>query len=171
MHIRRTRTAWRLAACALLWLALAGCDAQRISELEEGVATEADVRARFGVPEAIWDAPGGGRTLEYNRNPAGHQNYMITIGPDGRMSALRQVLHPANFAKVKPGMSMEELRRMLGKPAQQERYAISNEASWSWRWIEPPNRAMLFIVWFDGDWRVARTGMQEDPQGQPGVVK
>ena len=29
-------------------LALAGCDQQKISELEEGVSTEADVRARFG---------------------------------------------------------------------------------------------------------------------------
>ncbi len=54
-------------------LALAGCDPQRISELEEGVATEADVRARFGEPEKVWDAPGGGRTFEYNRQPAGHK--------------------------------------------------------------------------------------------------
>ena len=45
-------------------LALVACDNQRISELEEGVATEADVRARFGEPEKIWDAPGGGRTFE-----------------------------------------------------------------------------------------------------------
>src|SRR5215216_2077890 len=36
-------------------LCLAGCDPKRISELEEGVSTEADVRTRFGEPEAIWD--------------------------------------------------------------------------------------------------------------------
>ena len=35
---------------------LMGCDPQRIAELEEGVATEADVRARFGEPEKVWDA-------------------------------------------------------------------------------------------------------------------
>ena len=71
-----------------------GCDPQRIAELEEGVATEADVRARFGEPEKIWDSvdmarlpsPGaaaaqGARTFEYNRQPAGNVNYMITIGP------------------------------------------------------------------------------------------
>ena len=45
-------------------LALAGCDQQKISELEEGVSTEADVRARFGEPEKIWDAPDGGRTFD-----------------------------------------------------------------------------------------------------------
>ncbi|NTV87591.1 MAG: outer membrane protein assembly factor BamE, partial [Burkholderiaceae bacterium] len=50
---------------------LVACDDRRISELEEGVATEADVRAKFGEPEKVWDAPGGGRTFEYNRQPAG----------------------------------------------------------------------------------------------------
>jgi hypothetical protein len=153
--------AFLLTAVALL---LGGCDPQRISELEEGVSTEMDVRARFGVPENIWEAPGGGRILEYNRNPAGHQNYMITIGPDGKMSALRQVLTPGNFARVQPGMMMEEVRRMLGKPARQDRYAQSDQAAWSWRYLQPPNTSMLFTVWFDRDWRVAKTGTANDPE-------
>lgn len=79
-------------------IGLAGCDNQRISELEEGVSTEADVRARFGQPENIWDAPNG-RVFEYNRQPQGQKNYMITIGADGRMSALRQVLTPENLPR------------------------------------------------------------------------
>ncbi|REM69030.1 outer membrane protein assembly factor BamE, partial [Mycobacterium tuberculosis] len=87
-------------------IGLAACDSKNISELEEGVSTEADVRARFGQPENVWDAPNGGRVFEYNRQPAGQKNYMITIGPDGKMSALRQVLTPENFAKVQPGMMM-----------------------------------------------------------------
>ncbi len=41
-------------------LALVGCDQQRIIELEEGVATEADVRAKFGEPEKIWDGEADG---------------------------------------------------------------------------------------------------------------
>lgn len=151
---------WALA----LALVLGACDPQRISELEEGVATEADVRARFGTPEAIWEAPGGGHTLEYNRNPAGHQNYMITIGPDGRMSSLRQVLHPGNFAQVQPGMSMEQVRRMLGKPARQQDVPLRQQAVWEWRWMQPPNTSMLFSVWFDRDWRVARTETRPDPE-------
>ncbi|MEJ7929103.1 outer membrane protein assembly factor BamE [Ramlibacter sp. AN1015] len=141
---------------------LTGCDPQRISELEEGVSTEADVRARFGAPEAIWEAPGGGYTLEYNRNPAGHQNYMITIGPDGRMSALRQVLHPGNFARVQPGMSMEEVRRMLGRPARQQSVPLRGETAWDWRWMDPPNASMLFTVWFDRDLRVVRSQSRPD---------
>ena len=55
---------WRWVVVCLL-LTLSACDPQNIRELEEGLSTEADVRARFGEPENIWDAPGGGRTLEY----------------------------------------------------------------------------------------------------------
>lgn len=158
------------AALAALLLALslavltAGCDPQRISELEEGVASEADVRARFGQPEKIWDEPGGARTLEYNRNPAGHQNYMITIGADGKMSALRQVLNPGNFARVQPGMPMEDVRRLLGKPAKQTPYALKNETAWDWRYMQPPNTSMLFTVWYGPDYKVLRTASAPDTE-------
>ena len=49
------------------------CDDQRISELEEGVATEGDVRMKFGEPEKVWDGENGARIFEYNRQPAGEK--------------------------------------------------------------------------------------------------
>jgi hypothetical protein len=144
---------------------LAGCDQRRIEKLEEGVSTEADVVAAFGKPENVWDEPGGARTLEYNRNPAGHQNYMITIGADGKMKALRQVLNPDTFAQVQPGMSMEQVRRMLGKPARRTPYALRNEEAWDWRFMQPPNTSMLFTVWFDrNQMRVVRTTTGPDTE-------
>lgn len=153
----------RLVSALPLALALVACDPQRISELEEGVSTEADVRARFGMPENIWDGPGGERIFEYNRQPAGHQNYMISIGPDGRMTALRQVLHPGNFAKVQPGMMMEDVRKLLGKPMKRATYSLKNETAWDWRYLQPPNTFMVFTVWFDPDYRVLRTSTGPDP--------
>lgn len=151
-------------AGVLVLLALAACDPQRIAELEEGVSTEADVRARFGAPETIWDAGGGERILEYNRQPAGHKNYMIGIGPDGRMTSLRQVLHPDNFARVRPGMTSQEVRRMLGKPMKTTPYALKNEVAWDWRYMLPPNQSMVFTAWFGPDERVLRTGTAPDPE-------
>ena len=146
-----------LAGASALLLGLAGCDQQAIKELEEGVSTEADVRARFGEPEKIWDAPDGGRTFEYNRQPEGLRNYMITIGPDGRMSALRQVLTPDNFRRVQPGMGVEDVRRMLGKPAKQVPYKLQNEIVWTWKFLEPPSDKQAFHVVFSPDYRVLRT--------------
>jgi outer membrane protein assembly factor BamE (lipoprotein component of BamABCDE complex) len=154
------------AAAAVLAAALllAGCDPQRISELEEGVATEADVRATFGQPEQVWDGPGGARIFEYDRQPAGQKNYMITIGPDGRMTALRQVLHPGNFARVVPGMMMEDVRKLLGRPAKITPFPLKDETAWDWRYLEPPGTAMVFTAWFDRDMRIVRTASTPDPQ-------
>lgn len=161
-------------------LGLAGCDPQRIAELEEGVSTEADVRARFGEPEKIWDAsdmvetpfPGvtaapGARTFEYNRQPEGHVNYMITIGADGKMSALRQVLNPQNFARVLPGMRMEQVRKMLGKPMKVTTYALKQETHYDWRYLAPPTTPMLFTVVFDPDLKVLRTLSVEEESVSP----
>ena len=103
-------------------MALFGCDAQRIAKLEEGVSTEADVRKQFGDPVDVVAAPDGSRTLEYPRQPEGWTNYFITIGPDGKMSALRQVLAEPYFAKVKAGMDKAEIAKLLGRPAKRQSY-------------------------------------------------
>ncbi len=182
---------WRAAPICGRWLVimgllsallgLVGCDPQRIAELEEGVATEADVRAKFGEPEKIWSAadlagnpfPGaaaqpGARTFEYNRQPQGQVNYMITIGADGKMSALRQVLTPQNFAQVLPGMPMEQVRKMLGKPMKITPLALKRETHYEWRYSDGPNTPRIFRVEFDSDLKVLRTGSVPD-DSQPGV--
>jgi hypothetical protein len=93
---------------------------------------------------------------------------MITIGTDGKMSALRQVLTPQNFAKVQPGMMMEEVRKMLGKPARITPFELKGEVAYDWRYLEPPNTHMVFTVFFDRDYRVLRTGSVVDPEQSSG---
>lgn len=151
-----------LAAAMAATLALVACDQQRINELEEGLSTEAEVRDRFGVPDYVWDEGGGAHTLEYNRQPAGQRNYMITIGPDGKMSALRQVLTPENFARITPGMSLNEVRRRLGRPAKITPYALSGETHHDWRFMEPPTERKLFTVITTDGRTVARTMVGPD---------
>jgi hypothetical protein len=146
-------------------LALVGCDQQRIQELEEGVATEADVRTKFGEPEKIWDGEAGARIFEYNRQPAGHRNYMITMGTDGKMSSLRQVLTPENFARVQPGMMMEEVRKMLGKPMRVIPYELKKETYYNWRYLtDQNNTSMIFSAVMDSNLKVLRTETMLDPE-------
>ena len=146
-----------LAAATFSLLVLAACDPQRISELKEGVSTEADVRDRFGAPENVWDEPGGARTFEYNRQPAGQVNYMITLGADGKLVAVRQVLTPENFARVQPGMGMDAVRRLLGKPAKVTPYEVKRESHADWRYLEAPNQSKVFTVVYGPDQFVLRT--------------
>lgn len=147
-------------------LALAACDPQAISELQPGQSTEADVRSKFGEPEAVWEGEAGNRILEYNRQPAGHTNYMITISPDGRLVKVDQVLNARNFAKVQPGMPMEPVRRLLGKPAKITPFDLKREIHYDWRYLDGPNAsdAKVFTVVFNPDLMVVRTENVPDPE-------
>lgn len=153
-----------ISSLLFLMICLAACDVQRIAELEEGVATEGDVRMKFGEPEKIWEGANGARIFEYNRQPEGARNYMITIGTDGKMSALRQVLTPANFANIQPGMAMEEVRRMLGKPMKITPFELQKTWHYDWRYIDGPNESdkKIFTVIFNSDLRVVSTASVVD---------
>ena len=143
---------------------LVACDAKRIEKLEEGVATEADVRQQFGDPVTITEKADGSKIMEYPRQPEGSTNYLITIGADGKMSALRQLLSPANFAKVQPGLAKDDVRRMLGKPAKTQRFALKpDEEIWDWRFIEA-GTPKVFSVTFGTDARVMSTAVGNDPR-------
>ncbi len=150
-------------------LGISGCDNQRIAELEEGVATEGDVRIKFGEPEKIWDGADGARIFEYNRQPAGAKNYMITIGTDGKMSSLKQVLTSANFAKIEVGMLMETVRKMLGKPMKITPYALKRTWHYDWRYIEGvnPSETQIFTVVFDSNMYVISKGSSPDHAQNP----
>jgi len=164
-----SRAGWGRCVTLLAVALLAACDPQRIAELEEGVATEAQVRARFGEPAAVYTEDNGARTFDYPRQPAGQVNYMITIGTDGKMSALRQVLEPANFAKVLPGQGKTQVRRLLGKPAQTQSYALKQEEVWDWRFADGQENK-IFSATFGSDGKVVSSATTLDPRdaGQVG---
>jgi outer membrane protein assembly factor BamE (lipoprotein component of BamABCDE complex) len=146
-------------------LLLAGCDPQRVAQLEEGVSTEVDVRKQFGDPVTVTVLPDGSRVLDYPRQPEGWTNYVIRIGPDGKMSSLRQLLNDDNFARVQPGMGAQQVRDLLGRPAEQKRYELKNEEVWSWRY-KPVNESRLFSVTFGPDGKVSATAKGDDPREQ-----
>ena len=151
--------AWMLCVAA----GLGGCDNQRIAELSVGQSTEADVRAKFGEPEKVWDGPDGSHVFEYNRQPNGVQNYHITVSADGRMTSLVNVLNRENFAKVQPGMLMEDVRRLLGRPAKTATYSLKQQSEYDWRFQPPGSQgSRLFTVVFDADMKVVRTHEADD---------
>jgi outer membrane protein assembly factor BamE (lipoprotein component of BamABCDE complex) len=164
------RTAWRMAVVALLssLLALFGCDADRIAKLEEGMSTEADVRRAFGEPVTVTVLPDGSRMMEYPRQPEGWTNYEIRIGTDGVMSSLRQLLNEDNLARVQPGQTRAEVRTRLGRPARMQRYGLSNEEVWDWRFRPAGQTSKLFSVSFDAGGTVTATSVTEDPRETAG---
>ncbi|WP_038785713.1 outer membrane protein assembly factor BamE domain-containing protein [Burkholderia pseudomallei] len=170
-----------LVAGAVVMLA-ASCDEQKVADavnaikpdelafgnLQPGVSTIDDVRRQAGKPEIVWQNDDGSQRFEYPRGPNGLNTYMLDFGPDGRLIAITQALTADNFAKVTPGMTQDDVRRLLGKPAIVAQYALSHETVWSWHWAEGGvSGDAMFNAHFSPDAVVIRTSRS----GAPGREK
>ena len=136
-----------------------------LDKLGKGVSTEGDVRAVMGQPETVREESDGSRVLEYPKGPMGHRTWFFVIGKDGKLTDYRQVLTEENFSNIKPGMSTDAVRRMLGKPRTVSQLKLKNEEVWDWVYLQPDNKTRLFNVHFDmSSGKVTRTSTSEDPQ-------
>ncbi|KAB0644205.1 outer membrane protein assembly factor BamE [Burkholderia latens] len=157
---------------------LAGCDEQKVADavnaikpdvmafgnLQSGVSTIDDVRRQAGKPDMVWQRDDGSQRLEYPRGPNGTSTYMLDFGPDGRLVAITQVLTAENIAKVVPGMTQDDVRQLLGRPATVAQYALSHETVWSWHWDEGGvSRDAMFNAHFSPEGVVIRTSRSEAP--------
>jgi outer membrane protein assembly factor BamE (lipoprotein component of BamABCDE complex) len=162
---------------------LAGCDQQQNEEamnklksffnsvkpdnlllknLQPGVTTEAQIRDQMGAPETERTFTDGGKRLEYPRGPAGTTTYFVDLDSSGRFVSVTQVLTAENIAKVRPGMSMDEVRRLLGKPTEIAEFPLKKERVWSWHWLEDGvNRDAMFNAHFGPDGMVVTTSRSE----------
>lgn len=158
-----------MSLLTLVTALLAGCDAQRAAKLEEGLSTEADVRTQYGEPVKVIERADGSKLLAYPRQPEGWTNVEIVIGSDGKLASLRQLLTPANFAKVRPGMAQAEVRQLLGPHARTLRYALKPDQE-TWRWhVMAGQDKQVFDVVFDGERRVLSSAITADErQTMPG---
>jgi hypothetical protein len=129
-------------------LALLGCDA-RMSELKPGVSTATEVRSIMGQPAFEWKEPDGTVTWEFPRGPSGSVTYMVDLSPDGVLKAIRQVLTEAYFAKIQPGLSQDEVRKLIGKPAETMTFPLKKEEVWSWKFEEGSGQYWHLHVHFD----------------------
>ena len=154
------------AALAMSLTLMTGCDAVNIPELRPGTSTASEVRARMGLPTAEHHNEDGSVTYEYNRQPAGVECFMITIGQDQIVQSIEQVLNEANLARVKPGMSRQEVRRLLCKAASVSRYENSQEEVWDWRIKgSMPTEETHFHVHFDpASGKVKSTSRRVEPK-------
>lgn len=148
--------------CALLSaIGVNACDYLNMKELEPGVSTALEVRDRFGEPGMEWRNGDGSITWEYSRQPEGTECFMITIGVDGVLRRIDQVLNEESFARVARGMNADEVRRLLGRAASSQFFALKNETVWEWKFDNghgASGEPTYFTVAFNADGRVAGTG-------------
>jgi hypothetical protein len=138
------------ASTALATALLPACDVINLPEIKPGITTASEVQSRMGSPGFEFQNEDGSVTWEYTRQPAGVTCYMITIGSNRIVEKMEQVLNAANYGRVQPGMSEEEIRRLFGAPASKMVFKNLGETIWEWH-IEgtPPMDETYFMVHFD----------------------
>jgi hypothetical protein len=152
-----------------LWIALlssmllAACASYSGSSLKPGEARLEDVQALMGAPALRWQDPDGSVQLAYPRGPIGYHTFMVTLGPDGRLQSITNVLEPAGFARIRPGMTKDQVLRVLGPPNYNLTvyFKARDELVWDWRFCSDLGAASRFQVLFDNTLGTVRSAISQ----------
>ena len=110
------RLAIRTMLLAAVPVFMTACAFLAPASLPLGTSIE-DVRRDGPTPTGTYALPGGGRRLEFAQGSFGRQTFMLDFNAAGTLVSTQQVLTPANFDQIVPGMSGDEVLMRLGRPA------------------------------------------------------
>lgn len=139
---------------SIICLLAAACASYDGRSLQPGVSDEAQVRASMGQPALDLPAGDGTHRLVYPRGPLGTQTFMADIGKDGKLIALNQVLNEETFNQVRPGLTRDDILRMIGPPGETMGFSRTQTVSWDYRYQDAWGYPAIFSVIFDRNWIV-----------------
>jgi hypothetical protein len=149
--LRRLAAAATIAAAAAL---AAGCAGP---QTPQPGATQAEVEALLGRPRATFPLPDGGRQVEFNY-VRGTTTYIVFFNAAGKVVEAVAALNEANFRQVRPGMSQEQVLRLIGHPL--EVSPAGRRAGQIWNYRFQNIQCQQFQVQFaPGDAEVASAGL------------
>jgi len=166
----------KLSIALVLSMLLAACASYSGSGLKPGEARLEDVQALMGAPAIRWQDADGSIQLAYPSGPAGFDTFMVRLGADGRLQSVTNVLEPASFAKIQPGMTKDEVLRVLGPPdySRTVYFKARDELVWDWRCRLHSATSGRFLVLFDNTSGTVRSTMSQVdhlPSGRGGRGK
>ena len=115
----------------------------------------------MGKPAMRWQNADGSEQLAFPRGPMGYHTYMVTMDTDGKLRRIENVLDEKSFARIQPGMSKDEVLRILGPsyPNWTGYFERRDELVWEWRYCDAWNEAARFNVLFDNSTGTVRSTM------------
>ncbi len=113
----------------------------------------------MGPPALRWQDADGSVQLAYPRGPAGFDTYMVRLGPDGRLQSIANVLDERRFARIRAGLTKDEVLRLIGPPdaSRTAYFEARDELAWDWRFRDVFHDAARFIVLFDASAGIVRS--------------
>jgi len=137
-----------------LALVLAACASYDGRGLRPGASSEAELRQVMGEPAMQFPNADGSRRLAYPRGPVGTQTFMVTVSRDGIVQSIEPVLDDGTFNAIKPGLTQDEVLRMIGPPRDTMSFPRQGHTAWDWKYQDTWGYQAIFSVTFDRDGRV-----------------
>src|SRR6266849_4898252 len=152
-------------ATALLALAVLPAACANFSSISPWDSAQ-DVEARVGAPVFLCKQKTAYEIWEYPQGYYAVQTFMVAFDPDHAVREVHQVLNDAYFSRIQPGMSREDVRRLIGKPREIWYFPARDEETWTWRYYDINYR--FFNVLFDRTEGTVRTTLKLDEVFLPG---
>jgi hypothetical protein len=141
-------------------LLMVGCDRVATGELQPGQSTVADLKLKMGEPASV-SRDGDKEIWEYPLGPEGTRTYMMTVNAQGTLEKIDQVLVEANFRRITPGMTITEVRRILGRNSKEQRFGMTpTELTHKYK-FNSGSEDQYFDITYDVDGRVKAVGYDQ----------
>jgi len=135
----------------LLACLLAACAGMDGASLKPGVSTESDGHQAMGAPALVLPNGDGSRSLAYPTGPLGLQTRMVRVAADGRVQSVESVLNEDHFYRVRPGLTRDDILRMIGPPSERMEFPRMQQVSWDYRFQDTWGYVAIFSVIFDAN--------------------
>lgn len=151
------------------WLAAAllagGCATSGVNRLVPGKSTARDIEQTMGQPAQKLPAQGGATVWYYPSGPAGWDTYAVTVGPDGVVRGIDQVLTARNVRRIVPDKTTkQEVLALIGPANAVSRLPLKAREVWDYRYIDVTDKWQLWVQ-FSDDGVVREVLREPHPEG------
>ena len=141
-------------------LLMVGCDRVASGDLRAGQSTVADLKQQMGEPASV-NREGDKELWEYPLGPEGTRTYMMTVNGQGVVEKIDQVLVEANFKRIQPGMTITEVRKILGRNSKEQRFGMTpNELTHKYK-FNTGTEDQYFDITYTAEGRVKEVGYDQ----------
>jgi hypothetical protein len=137
------------ATLAIVLVLAAACASYGGRDIQPGVSTQADAVRSMGPPALELANADGSRRLAYPRGPVGLETFMVDVDRNGIVRDIRQVLDDGTFNRIQPGMTRDDVLRLIGPPGDTMEFPRMDQVSWEWRYMDTWRYIAFFSVNFD----------------------
>jgi len=113
-----------------------------------------DVYAKFGAPNQVCALPDGSERVVWTQQPMGQYAWGATVGTDGKVGQIEQILTNAHFEKLRTGVwTPERVQCEFGRPAFIDAVGTPSvrQIVWNYRYRESGAWNSLMYVYMGPD--------------------